>query len=109
MSPLEMVAIGFSFDIQKPPMVGFDWLCGQVAMVKVVIKAIKAAGVGLNRNCDCLCCHKLKRNGDIKQERMGKTSEVKNNTKKQEKNSSVGEKNIIIHAKSKTGSHLGLN
>lgn len=90
MPPLEMLAIGFSFDIQKPPMVGFDWMCGQVAMVKVVIKAIRAAGVGLNRSCDCLCCHKLKRNGDIKQERMGKTSEVKNNTKKQGKKFKCG-------------------
>lgn len=34
------------------------WLCRQVTMVKPVIKAIKAAGVGLNESSDCLCCHK---------------------------------------------------
>lgn len=42
-------------------------------MVKLVIKAIKAAGVGLNGSSDCLRCHKLNRKGDVKQERMGKT------------------------------------
>lgn len=61
------------FDTQKPPLVGFDWLCGQAAMVEAVIKAIKAAGAGLNGSSDCFCCHKLNRKRDIKQERMGKT------------------------------------
>lgn len=42
---------------------GFDWLSGQVAMVKAVIKAIKAAGVGLNGSSDC-CCHTLNRKGE---------------------------------------------
>lgn len=51
--------------------VGFDWSSRQVAMVKAVIKAIKAAGVGLNGSSDCSCCHKLNRKGE--QERMGKT------------------------------------
>lgn len=65
------------FDIQKPPLVGFDWLCGQVTMVKAVIKAIKAAGVGLNGSSDCFYCHKLNRKGDIKQEEMGKAQKLK--------------------------------
>lgn len=42
-------------------------------MVKVVIKAIKAAGVGLNGSSDCSCCHKLNRKGETAQKRMGKT------------------------------------
>lgn len=61
------------FDIQRLQLEGFDWLCGWVAMVKAVIKAIKAAGVGLNGSSDCLCCHKLNRKGDVKWGRMGKT------------------------------------
>lgn len=61
------------FDIQKIPLVRFDWLSGQVAMVKAVIKAIKAAGVGLNGSSDCSCCHKLNRKGE--RERSGKNGE----------------------------------
>lgn len=65
------------FDIQKPPLEGFDWLRGRVAMVKAVIKAIKAAGVGLNGSSDCLRCHKLNRKGDVKQGRTGQTWKVR--------------------------------
>ena len=61
------------FGLQKIPPVGFDWLSGQVAMVKAVIKAIKAAGIGFNRRSDCSCCHKLNRKGERAKERMGKT------------------------------------
>lgn len=61
------------FDIQKIPLVRFDWLSGQVAMVKAVIKAIKAAGVGLNGSSDCSCCHKLNRKGESVRGRMRKT------------------------------------
>lgn len=57
---MELVQLDVSFDIQKI-LVGFDWLSRQVAMVKAVIKAIKAAGVGLNGSSDCSCCHKLNR------------------------------------------------
>lgn len=42
------------YDVQKL----LPWLCREVAMVKAVIKAIKAAGVGLNGSSGCLCCHK---------------------------------------------------
>ena len=59
-----MWQLDVGFDIQKIPLVGFDWLSGQVAMVKAVIKAIKAAGVGLNGSSDCSCCHKLNRKGE---------------------------------------------
>lgn len=41
-------------------------------MVKVVIKAIKAAGVGLNGSSDCSCCHKLNRKGETEQKRKEK-------------------------------------
>lgn len=56
------------YDIQK----ALPWLCRQVAMVKEVIKAIKAAGVQLNGSSDCLRCHKLNREGDRKWERKEK-------------------------------------
>lgn len=69
--------LGVGFDIQKPPLEGFDWLRGRVAMVKAVIKAIKAAGVGLNGSSDCLRCHKLNRKGDVKQGRTGQTWKVR--------------------------------
>lgn len=46
---------------RKIPPVRLDLLSRQVAMVKAVIKAIKAAGVGLNGSSDCSCCHKLNR------------------------------------------------
>lgn len=49
------------YGTQKIPSVVFDWLSGQVAMVKAVIKAIKAAGVVLNGSSDCCGCHKLNR------------------------------------------------
>lgn len=59
-------------DIQNTTLVGFDWLSEQVAMVKAVIKAIKAAGVGLNGSSDCPCCHKQTER-EREQDRMGKT------------------------------------
>ena len=62
---------GLGFDIQKILLVRFDWLSGQVAMVKAVIKAIKAAGVGLNGSSDCSCCHKL----NTEREKLGKNGE----------------------------------
>lgn len=69
--------LNVSFDIQKQQLEGFDWLRGWVAMVRAVIKAIKAAGVGLNGSSDCLRSHKWNRKGDVKQGRMGKTWKVR--------------------------------
>lgn len=66
---IKLLAIGGGYT--ENTQVGFDWLSRQVAMVKAVIKAIKAAGVGLNGSSDCSCCHKLNRKGE--QERMEKT------------------------------------
>lgn len=65
------------FDIQEPPLEGFDWLRRRVAMVKAVIKAIKAAGIGLNGSSYCMRCHKLNRKEDVKQGGMGKTWKVR--------------------------------
>lgn len=120
--PLEMVAIGGVLSVySKIPLAGFDWLSGQVAMVKAVIKAIKAAGVGLNGSSDCSCCHKLNKEGEIEQGRMGKTwkdgisggkkmqQEKENKTKNKKNPSSVGEQNVISCAQSKAGTHLALN
>ena len=71
-SSKEWVAIGGGLRCIEVQLVGFDWLSGQVAMVKAVIKAIKAAGVGLNGSSDCSCCHKLSRKvGGRERERGG--------------------------------------
>lgn len=51
-------------------LVGFDWLSRRVAMVNAVIKAIKAAGVGLNGSPDFSCCHKLSMRGKGRREKM---------------------------------------
>lgn len=71
---MELVAIGGGLRYTKNTTGGIlTWLSGKVAMVKAVIKAIKAAGVGLNGSSDCSCCHKLNRKGEKEQERMVKT------------------------------------
>lgn len=49
-----------------------DWLFGWVAMVKTVIKAIKAAGSGLNGSADCSHCHILNRIGHNEHVRIAK-------------------------------------
>lgn len=62
---------------------GCDWLSGQVAMVKVAIKAIKAAGVGLNGSSDGSRCRKLNRKAEKqKGRRMGETWKKWNSMKK---------------------------
>lgn len=49
-----------------------DWLFAWVAMVKTVIKAIKAAGAGLNGSTDCSRCHILNRKGQKEHVRVTK-------------------------------------
>lgn len=49
-----------------------DWLFAWVAMVKTVIKAIKAAGAGLNGSTDYSRCHILSSKGQKEHVRVAK-------------------------------------
>lgn len=88
-------------------------------MVKTVIKAIKAAGIGLNGSPDCFCCNKLNWRQKKKHEEMVKTwkDRIKKDMQQEKKNegietkncSSVGEQNVISCAQTKAGSYMALN